>query len=119
MYPWTEYFITLGFLLLVYCFLRILFAWSLEPYELPPEFVPSDWSRTVDPGKPIDASRLSARIACVRQCYVAEVQPKTMIFKRALRVRDKRDEIAQKAFFTKSASAEASEEGQNPSPLPV
>jgi hypothetical protein len=119
MNTWAEYFMAMGVLLLFYCFFRILLSWGLEPYERPPGFVPTDWNRTADAGKPIDASQFSARITCVRQDYQAELQPKTMFFKRVLRVRDKREEIAQKAFFVKSASTEASEEGQNPSLLQV
>jgi hypothetical protein len=119
MYTWAEYLITFGFLLLLYCLVRILFCWSLDSYERPPGFTPSDWNWKSEPCKLIDASPLSARISCVRQGYQAELQPKTMIFKRALRVQDKREEIAQKAFFNKSARVEAAEEGQSESLLLV
>jgi hypothetical protein len=119
MYTWAEYFITLGFLLLLYCLVRILFCWSLDSYERPPGFTPSDWNGKSEPCKPIDASPLAARISCVRQGSQAELQPKTMIFKRALRVRDKREEIAQKAFFSKSTRVEETEEGQSESLLTV
>ena len=110
MSTWSEYLVVMGFLLLIYCFFRILVSWGVAVNEDPPSFVPTDWKRTADPGKPIDTSALSARVGSVRQAYQRELRPKPMSFKRVLRIRDKREEIGQRAFFRRAGSVEPFDE---------
>ena len=92
---WVAYFSIFGGLFLLYTVVRF----SLWEACRPPKGEPEDWKTDARPGTPIDASLLAKRVEQLKKDYTGELPATQDTFKKPLLVEQRREEIAQLAFF--------------------
>jgi hypothetical protein len=95
---WIEYFILVGTLFLIYCLVRFLFWLETDGFDHP---LPPESNSVQEPANPIDTSPLSTSVQRAREDYQAAIQNRTPPSERALRLKSRREELAQLPFFHK------------------